>query len=91
MRLVSTGFPQGSIVGPLLFNICINDIIKACSKFVFILYVDDTTSTLDSFGNDTEEIQNSIISELKRIFKWLDVNKLCLHLSKEKFMFFQMP
>ena len=93
MRLVSTGVPQCSIVGPLLFNIFINDIIKACSKFAFILYANDTTvkSTLDSFGNDTEEIQNSIISELKKVFKWLDVNKLCLNLSKSKYMLFQMP
>ena len=62
-------------------------------KICFMLYADNTTlnSTLNSFGNDTEEIQNSIISELKRIFKWLDVNKLCLNLSKLKFMFFQMP
>ena len=64
MKIVSTGVPQSSIVGPLLFNIFINDIVKASSKFVFILYADDTTlnSTLDIFGNDTEEIQNSIIS-----------------------------
>ena len=52
-------------------------------KIAFILYADDTTlnSTLDSFRNDTEEteeIQKSIISELKKVFKWLDVNKLCL-------------
>ena len=93
MKQVSTGVPQGSIVGPLLFNICINDIVKASSKFAFILYADDTTlnSTLDLFGNDTEEIQNSIISELKKVFKWLDVNKLCLNVSKSKFMLFQMP
>ena len=82
-----------STVGPLHFNIFINVILKACSKFAFILYADYTTlnSTLDSFGNDTKKIQNSIISELKKVFKWLDVNKLCLNLSKSKFMLFQMP
>ena len=93
MKPVLTGVPQGSIIGPLLFNIFINDIVKASQKFAFILYADDTTlnSTLDSFGNDTEEIQNSIVRELKNIFKWLDVNKLCLNVTKSKFMIFQMP
>ena len=93
MKQVSTGVPQASIVGPLPFIICINDIVKASSKFAFILYADDTTlnSTLDLFGNDTEEIYNSIISELKKAFKWLNVNKLCLNVSKSKFMLFQMP
>ena len=49
MRLVFTGVPQGSIVGPLMFNIFIYDIIKASLKFAFIPYADDTTlnSTLD--------------------------------------------
>ena len=91
MKQVSTGVPQGSIVGPLLFNIPINDIVKASSKFAFILYADDTTlnSTVDLFGNDTEEIQNSIISELKKVFKWLDVNKLCVNVSKSKICIFK--
>ena len=68
MKLVSTGVPQGSIVGLFLLNIFINDIVKASSKFAFILYADDTTlnCTLDMFGNDTEEIQSSNISELKK-------------------------
>ena len=58
IKLVSTRVPQGSIVGPFLLIFFINDTIKASSKFAFILYADDTTrnSTLDSFGNDTEEI-----------------------------------
>ena len=93
MKPVLTGVPQGSIIGPLLFNIFINDIVKASQKFAFILYADDTTlnSTLDSFGNDPEEIQNSIVRELEKTFKWLDVNKLCLNVTKSKFMIFQMP
>ena len=64
---------------------------KIC--FYTLYYANDTNinSTLDSFGNDTEKIHNSIISELKKVCKWLDVNKLCLNLSKSEFMLFQIP
>ena len=93
MKQVLTGVPQGSIIGPLLFNIFINDIVKACDKFAFILYADDTTlnSTLDCFGKNTDEIENSITYELQKVFKWFDVNKLCLNVSKSKLMLFHMP
>ena len=64
---------------------------KIC--FYTLYYANDTNinSTLDSFGNDTEKIQNSIISDLKKVCKWLDVNKLCLNFSKSEFMLFQIP
>ena len=93
MRPVTTGEPQGSIVSPVLFNILINDIVMASQKFNFILYADDTTfnSTLDCFGNGENEIQISITTELQKIFKWLDVNKLCLNTAKSKYMLFHMP
>ena len=92
LRSVTTGVPQGSIVGPLLFNSLINDIVIASHKFNFILYADDTTlnSTLDCFENGKDEIQNSITTELQKVFKWLDVSKLCLNTAKSKYMLFHM-
>ena len=54
------------------------------------MFTDDTTlnSTLDSFGQVVVEVQNTITSELQNIFKWLDVNRLCLNVAKSKFMLF---
>ena len=46
-------------------------------------------STLDTFGTNQDDIEKSIIIELQNILKWLDVNKLCLNVSK--FMLFHMP
>ena len=93
MLSINTGVPQGSIVGPLLFNILINDIIMSSNKFNFILYADDTTlnATVESFGETAADIQISIRNELQKICKWLDLNKLRLNVAKSKFMLFHMP
>ena len=87
------GVLQGSVIGLLPFNIFINDIIKSSTEFSFILYADDTTlnCTLDNFGTNPVDIEKSIIIELQNILKWLDVNKLCLNVSKSKYIFFHMP
>ena len=73
-------------------NISINDIVKASTKFAFILYADDTNlnSTLDCFGQNVIKIQEAIVAELTKKFKWLKLNRLSLNVAKSKFMLFHM-
>ena len=91
VKNIDTGVPQGSILGPLLFLIYMNDIPNVSKIFKFILYADDTTlfSTIEfSVPIERSNVNQMLNNELSLVCEWLNINKLSLNINKTKFMVF---
>ena len=77
------GVPQGSILGPLLFLLFINDLPNATNFFIR-LFADDTF--LCAQNDDIMKLESEVNNELSKVYQWLGSNKLTLNISKSKFM-----
>ena len=78
------GVPQGSILGPLLFILYVNDMPSCFKKCDVNIYADDTAFYYAS--NDIEHVNQVLQSELTQVFEWLCANKLSLHVGKTNSM-----
>ena len=84
-RIISTGVPQGSILGPLLFLIYIND-FPSSTDFITLQFADDTTLLMQ--GKEELNFVENINYELRKVKKWFDTNYLTLHPEKTNFIIF---
>jgi hypothetical protein len=84
MKDILCGVPQGSILGPLLFILYVNDIVNVSTILKFVLFADDTTITYShkDIGNQYDVINK----ELEKVNNWFKVNKLSVNASKTNFM-----
>ena len=83
---VKCGVPQGSILGPALFILYVNDMCNVSKSLKSILFADDTN--LFYAGKDLDEVCKIISRKLNILHIWFQVNKLSLNLAKTNFMIF---
>ncbi|MEW8546816.1 MAG: reverse transcriptase family protein [Candidatus Thiodiazotropha sp.] len=81
---ISCGVPQGSILGPLLFLLFINDLPLYTRKVHTDLYADDTT--LYDIQDSMEQIENNLQAALNNLHVWCKENGMSLNSSKTKVM-----
>ena len=80
------GVPQGSILGPLLFLLYINDIAKCSDILNFILFADDTN--LFYSNKELRKLVLIVNWELSKLSDWFKANKLSLNAIKSNFIIF---
>ena len=74
------------MLGPLLFNIYINDLSAFVQEANITMYADDT-SLHKAFFRTSHELKEEIIPAFSKVFKWLRNNKLSLNIVKTEFMY----
>ena len=85
---IKCGGPQGSVLGPLLFLLYINDITNSSHLFKFTLFADDTSLFFSHKNNP--DVENLLNNELKKVASWLSANKLSLNVGKSKLLIFSL-
>ena len=86
MMTSNIGVPQGSILGPILFLIYINDLPQACNLAKPIIFADDTTLVISN--KDNNNLINNLNHELNEVFSWCQSNRLTVNTNKTEILLF---
>ena len=83
------GVPQGSVLGPLLFLLYVNDIAAAVPRHKLRLFADDSNIFVSDIN--PRSLKNQMVNVLKNMDEWFRANKLTINMSKTKYSIFVKP
>ena len=86
-RTVTCGVPQGSVLGPILFALYVNDFPRVLQSSKALMYADDTVILFT--GSSLETLQYTVSNELLAISMWFRDNQLLLNTDKTKYIIFR--
>ena len=82
---INTGVPQGSVLGPVLFSILVND-LPCLETLTAVQYADDVNIVLHSKDTDTSHLLKKISSQMTKVKSWCASNNQALNTDKSKLL-----